>query len=50
MSKKVPVYLSKKELETLLKWNDTHEGELGNLDDDKELIERLEAELETFEG
>lgn len=46
MSKKVPVYLSESELQEVLRWADT----TANTEDvcDR-LVERLEAELATFE-
>ena len=49
MSKKVPVYLSKDEIETLNDALSVYVSELGVTTEVGNLQERLESELETFE-
>lgn len=50
MSKRIPVYLSKEELETILSWKGWAEGQGMELAEyDNKLIIKLEEQLRTFE-
>jgi hypothetical protein len=48
MSKRVPVYLSEKELAALKKWYGVVKSEYCNNEEDDELVEKIKEILDTF--